>query len=117
MCIRDSSKRDYATGFYLTSERMDWYDAQYEGPADDYRASPLKGENLIGLAPAWIVTALADPLRDEGEAYAERLAKAGVEVRCDRFPLVHAWFNITASRSSRAAHAVLAEGLARRFAD
>ena len=47
----------------------------------------------------------------------EHLAEAGVEVRCDRFPLVHAWFNITASRSSRAAHAVLAEGLARRFAD
>ena len=96
---------------------MDWYDERYAGPEDDYRASPLVGEDLGGLAPAWIVTALADPLRDEGEAYAERLAKAGVEVRCDRFPLVHAWFNITASRSSRAAHAVLAEGLARRFAD
>lgn len=112
-----SSKSDYATGFYLTTERMDWYDERYAGPEDDYRASPLVGEDLAGLAPAWIVTALADPLRDEGEAYAERLAGAGVPVRCDRFPLVHAWFNITASRSSRAAHAVLAEGLARRFAD
>jgi acetyl esterase len=112
------SKRDFATGFYLTTERMDWYDERYAPePPDDCRASPLNSPDLVGLAPAWIISALADPLRDEGEEYARRLAEAGVAVECDRFPLVHAWFNMTASRSSRAAHAVLAEGLARRFAD
>lgn len=109
------SKQLYSTGFYLTTRRMDWFDELYAAGTEDVRASPIKSRNLSGLAPAWIVTALADPLRDEGEAYAELLAEAGVPVQCDRFPLVHAWFNMTASRSSKSAHAVLARGLIERF--
>jgi len=105
------SYRDFATGFYLTRERMDWYEANYapDGSGDDVRASPLRADDLSGLAPAYVVTSLADPLRDEGETYARRLMEAGVETRLDRFPLVHAWFNQTVTRSSRTAHRVLAE--------
>lgn len=108
---RTGSKSDFAQGFYLTTERMDWYDAQYcQGNAgQDVRASPLLTEDFSGLAPAYIVSALADPLRDEAEDYARRLADAGVPVRLDRMPLVHAWFNITISRSSKKAHDVIAE--------
>ncbi|MBK5233742.1 MAG: alpha/beta hydrolase fold domain-containing protein [Thermoleophilia bacterium] len=113
------SKADFARDFYLTTERMDWYDAQYS-PGDlrlDHRASPALNEDLSGLAPAYIVSALADPLRDEAEDYARNLEKAGVPVRLDRMPLVHAWFNVTLSRSSIAAHEVVADQIRRYLAE
>ncbi|MEX0620417.1 MAG: alpha/beta hydrolase [Solirubrobacterales bacterium] len=111
---RRTSMLDFAKGFYLTSERMDRFSEMYVGGADcsEPRLSPIHEKDPSGLAPAWVLTALADPLRDEGEEYAKRLAEAGVWVRSDRLPLIHAWFNMTRSRSSRAAHLLLAEGLA-----
>jgi acetyl esterase len=116
---RRTSMQDFAKGFYLTSERMDRFADLYVEP-DMYalpRVSPIHADSFSGLAPAWILTALADPLRDEGEEYARRLAEAGVWVRSDRLPVIHAWFNMTRSRSSRAAHLVLARGLARLMAE
>lgn len=113
-----ASYEDFAVGYYLTRERMDWYDERYApDPADrdDPRASPLKAADLSGLAPAYVITSLADPLRDEGEAYAKRLMEAGVETRLDRFPLVHAWFNQTKTRSARTAHRILSERLVELF--
>lgn len=114
-----TSKADFSTGFYLTSERMDWFERQY-CPGDlglDVRASPLLADDLTGLAPAYVVTALADPLRDEGERYARRLGDAGVPVRLDRMPMVHAWFNITISRSSFRGHEVVADQIRRYLAE
>ncbi len=76
-----------AERYGLTREMMAWYWAQYlEGPEDgrSQLASPLQAEDLFDLPPAFIMTAEYDVLRDEGDAYAARLAEAGVlvELRC-----------------------------------
>ena len=67
-------------GFLLTRADMEWFRGHYlNDPAEiaDPRVSPLRAPDLSGLAPALIFTAGLDPLRDEGQAYAERLAAAG----------------------------------------
>jgi cation diffusion facilitator CzcD-associated flavoprotein CzcO/acetyl esterase/lipase len=70
-----------ATGYFLTRSLMYWFWDIYCSPADrtDPRASPLRGE-LADLPPAFVATCEFDPLRDEGIAYAEALAAAGVPV-------------------------------------
>jgi len=72
---------DNADGFILTQALMTWFWDHYCDIADreDPRASPIRGD-LAGLPPAVVVTAQFDPLRDEGDAYAEALGAAGVEV-------------------------------------
>ena len=72
---------DNATGYFLTRSLMYWFWDLYCSPADrtDPRVSPLRGK-LEGLPPALVATCEFDPLRDEGVAYAEALAAAGVPV-------------------------------------
>lgn len=106
-----ASRETFGTGFYLTKDRMKWFEDCFlpkgADPADP-RMSPLLAEDLSGLAPALVSVSIADPLLDEGVRYAARLAEAGVPVTLDRMPMLHAWFNVTASRSSRRGHEVLA---------
>jgi cation diffusion facilitator CzcD-associated flavoprotein CzcO/acetyl esterase/lipase len=73
---------DNAEGYVLTKPLMDWFWDSYCDPADraDPRISPLRAASLAGLPPAVVVTCELDPLRDEGNAYAEALAAAGVPV-------------------------------------
>jgi len=75
------SYTENATGYFLTRALMYWFWDIYCSPDDrtDPRVAPLRGE-LRGLPPAYVVTAEFDPLRDEGIAYAEGLAAAGVPV-------------------------------------
>jgi cation diffusion facilitator CzcD-associated flavoprotein CzcO/acetyl esterase/lipase len=76
------SKYENADGYVLTKSVMDWFWDCYADAADrkDPLASPLLAASLTGLPPAAIFTAQFDPLRDEGTAYAEALAAAGVDV-------------------------------------
>jgi cation diffusion facilitator CzcD-associated flavoprotein CzcO/acetyl esterase/lipase len=75
------SYNDNATGYFLTRSLMYWFWDIYCSPADrtDPRVSPIRGK-LAGLPPAYIVTCEFDPLRDEGIAYGDALAAAGVPV-------------------------------------
>ena len=78
------SSQTVREGVPLTSDTMRWFIDHYlRDPADglDWRASPLRAASLAGAAPALVLTASADPLRDEGLAYAERLEREGVRVK------------------------------------
>lgn len=103
-----ASRRLFADGYLLTEADMDYFERHYLPPGcdrDDPRVSILRAPDLSGLAPAYVVTAGFDPLRDEGEAYALRMREAGVPVALRRHPgQVHSFANQTAiSRSARAA--------------
>jgi acetyl esterase len=70
-------------GFLLTKADMEWVRGHYlndPGEIDDPRVSPLRANDLAGMPPALVYTAGFDPLRDEGQAYADRLSDAGVKV-------------------------------------
>jgi len=77
------------TSILLTHSVIKWFRDHYlNGAADvhDWRASPARAKTLVGLPPAYVLTAGADPLRDEGDEYAERLKQAGVAVTYRTFP-------------------------------
>ncbi|MVW89147.1 alpha/beta hydrolase [Pseudomonas sp. PB101] len=77
----------FADGYLLSAGMMRWFWQQYlqeTGQADDPLASPMRAETLDGLPPTTLITAGFDPLRDEGEAFAQALREAGVPVRLQR---------------------------------
>ena len=95
---RRPSKELFAEGFLLTNAEMDWFESNYFGSdrsrMSDPRASPLLAADLSGLAPALVVTAAFDPLRDEGEEYARALRAAGTPATLRRFPgFIHAFIS------------------------
>jgi acetyl esterase len=105
-----ASRLDNAEGFFLDLHTMTWFLEQYVGPDTDLTdplLSPLHGE-LAGLAPAVVVVAELDPLRDEGKAYAEALQAAGVPVSLRQFDgLIHGFIDM--GRHSRAAQEAVAQ--------
>jgi acetyl esterase/lipase len=81
IACESASMTTYGEAFPLDRATLDWFAGHYMGPGDnpaDPRLSPLRAENLAGLAPAVVVTAGFDPLLDQGEAYARRLREAHV---------------------------------------
>jgi acetyl esterase len=108
------SYRENAEGYLLTRDGMRWYWDQYVPDAADRTnpyVAPMRATSLAGLPPALVITAEYDPLRDEGEAYATRLAAAGVPVSHTRYPgMIHAFFRFT--NSIDAARAAVAEVVA-----
>jgi acetyl esterase len=90
-----ASRVENAEGFFLTLEDMLWFATHYAADPTDPRASVVLHPDLTGLAPAIIATAECDPLRDEGEAYAAALEKAGVRVIARRYDgLIHGFFGL-----------------------
>ena len=91
----------FGSGLVLDREDRAWFMGHYlSAGADrnDLRLSPLRVEDASGLCPAYIVTAGFDPLRDEGEAYARKLAQAGVRTVLRRYDgFVHGFLNLVGS--------------------
>jgi acetyl esterase len=88
-----------ADGYFLTTATMAWFWDHYTGAGHrtDPRASPLHATDdaLAGQAPALVITAEYDPLRDEGEAYAARLEAAGVPVTATRYDgMIHGFVSM-----------------------
>lgn len=84
------SYRQFAEGYFLRRDGMQWFWDQYTTNPDQRKeiyASPLQAttEQLAGLPEALVITGEADVLRDEGEAYANKLREAGVRVTAVRF--------------------------------
>ena len=95
------SMYEHIAGPLLTRAWLEWFWGLYLTTPDegaDPRVSPARADDLAGLAPAVIVTAEHDPLRDQGDQYAQRLADAGVQVK--HLPIkgaTHAFFSFTGS--------------------
>lgn len=90
------SYQECATGYGLTRDAMVWYWGYYLPPDSDLNnpyCCPLRTPDLGGLPPAFVLTAEYDPLRDEGERYAERLQQAGVPTGLKRYEGVHHGFS------------------------
>jgi len=113
------SYRENAEGYFLSRGMMAWFWDQYLPDREDGAsplASPLRAPDLRDLPPGLCVTAEYDPLRDEGEAYAERLRAAGVDVRTRRYDgMIHGFFGMGAL-VDRAREAVADAGAALRKA-
>ena len=96
-----TSYEELSEGFGLTRGGMRWFLEHYlsggEGVPDDPRVSPLLADEAAFTAspPTLVITAELDPLRDEGEAYAERLRAAGVAAETTRYDgMIHGFFSL-----------------------
>jgi acetyl esterase len=112
------SYHQFAEGYHLRRDAMMWFWDQYTtnpGERTEITASPLRAskEQLKGLPPALIITAEADVLRDEGEAYANKLREAGVAITAVRFQgTIHDFVMLNALENSEATRGAMALAIA-----
>jgi len=116
----DESMRDADDPFLFNRHSVSWYRQHYLRNTDDAAsplASPLRAQSLAGLPSALVITAEYDPLRDQGEAYASRLADEGVPVKLSCYPgMTHGFFTMAGTvDASRAAIAQAASHLRASF--
>lgn len=110
-----SSHREFEHGPFLTRADMQWFLEHYLGGVTnplDPMVSPLRTplDDLRGLPPALIITAEYDPLRDEGENYAKKLAQAGIPVTATRTPrTIHSFMYVNALSRTAATGSAIAE--------
>jgi acetyl esterase len=111
------SYQQFATGFNVRRDHMQWLWDQYLPDVtqrSDKSASPLRATTaeLAGLPPATVMTAEADVVRDEGEAYASKLRAAGVPVTAVRYlGAIHDFMVLNALRETNAATAATAQAI------
>jgi acetyl esterase/lipase len=107
-----------AEGYFLRRDAMQWFWAQYTTDEDqraEITASPLRANrgDLAGLPKTLMITAEADLLRDEGEAYGRKLREAGVDVTATRYEgIIHDFVMLNALRGTNAAGAAIARAIA-----
>ncbi len=112
------SYHEFAEGYFLRRDAMQWFWDQYTtDPAQraEITASPLGAstKELTGLPKALVITAEADVLRDEGEAYGRKLREAGVDVTATRYEgIIHDFVMLNALRETNAAQAAIAQATA-----
>ncbi|GJF25647.1 alpha/beta hydrolase [Streptomyces sp. HO565] len=113
-----ASYHQFAEGYFLRRDGMQWFWDQYttdQAERAQITASPLRAttEQLTGLPPALVITGEADVLRDEGEAYANKLREAGVPVTAVRYQgVIHDFVMLNALRETHAAQAAIAQAVA-----
>ncbi|RPF38806.1 alpha/beta hydrolase [Streptomyces sp. TLI_185] len=111
------SYHQFAEGYFLRRDAMQWFWDQYttdEAERAQITASPLRAstEQLTGLPPALVITGEADVLRDEGEAYANKLREAGVPVTAVRYQgIIHDFVMLNALRETHAAEAAISQAI------
>ncbi|MEY9853132.1 acetyl esterase [Leifsonia sp. EB41] len=109
----DGSYEEFAEGYFLSRAGMKWFWDQYTTSEKDraqITASPLRAsvEQLAGLPPALVITGEADVLRDEGEAFARKLRRAGVPVTSVRFGgIIHDFVMVNSMHDTNAAKAAI----------
>ena len=109
------SYRSFAEGFHLSRRQMQWFWDQYAPnprEREQATASPLRAgiDQLRGLPPAVVITGEADVLRDEGEAYANKLRQAGVPVIAVRYQgIIHDFVMLNALADTNAARSAIAQ--------
>ena len=112
------SYHQFAEGYFLRRDAMQWFWAQYPTDEDqraEITASPLRATrgDLAELPKTFVITAEADVLRDEGEAYGRKLREAGVDVTATRYEgIIHDFVMLNALRGTNAAGAAIAQAIA-----
>jgi acetyl esterase len=113
-----SSYLQFAEGYFLRRDNMMWFWDQYTTDPDqraEITAAPLNAtpQDLDGLPPTLIINGEADVLRDEGEAYGDKLRAAGVPVTAVRYAgMIHDFVMLDTLRKTHAAEAAIAQAAA-----
>lgn len=101
------STKENGTGYFIDIPTLRWFGKGYAADPTDWRASPLLADDHSGLPRALVITAEFDPLRDQGDVYAQALSDAGVEVTHSRYDgEIHAFVANLAGVTGRGAEAV-----------